>query len=62
MDNLQDSRWLAAHLGVPLATVRKWRHLGIGPPVIKLGRLVRYRPSEVDAWVDRHAETAGPAA
>jgi excisionase family DNA binding protein len=44
---------LAEYLGISLATVRKWRFLKKGPPFLKLeGSLVRYRKSEVDAWLD----------
>lgn len=42
-------------LGVPVATLYQWRHRGIGPKVHKLGRHLRYRWAEVEAWVDRQA-------
>lgn len=40
--------WLAtadvgARYGVPVETVRYWRHISYGPVPIKLGRHVRYR-------------------
>lgn len=34
------------------ATVRYWRHVGYGPPGIKVGRRVLYRASEVESWLD----------
>lgn len=41
---------LADRYHVPVATVRKWRHEGTGPPALKLGRHVRYRPEDVTEW------------
>jgi predicted DNA-binding transcriptional regulator AlpA len=35
--------------GVP--TLQKDRVAGTGPQFIKMGRLVRYRPSDVQAWL-----------
>jgi excisionase family DNA binding protein len=43
---------LADYLDVPLATVYAWRHGGDGPPGSKVGRHVRYRLTDVDAWVE----------
>jgi predicted DNA-binding transcriptional regulator AlpA len=37
----------------PVATMRWWRHIGIGPHGFKIGRDVRYRLSDVRAWTDR---------
>ncbi len=42
---------LAAHLKVPVLTVRAWRHNGSGPEGVRLGRHVRYRRSTVAAWI-----------
>jgi predicted DNA-binding transcriptional regulator AlpA len=38
--------------GRAVPTLQKDRLKGLGPPFVKLGRLVRYRPSEVRAWLD----------
>jgi predicted DNA-binding transcriptional regulator AlpA len=38
---------------VPIATLRWWRHQGIGPRSFKLGpRKVMYKQSDVQAWLD----------
>jgi predicted DNA-binding transcriptional regulator AlpA len=36
------------------STWQKARLKGDGPPFIRIGRLIRYRPSEVRAWLDAH--------
>ena len=37
----------------PVATLRWWRHVGTGPHSFKIGRGVRYRLSDVHAWIDQ---------
>ena len=48
---------LAAYLGVPVATVYAWRSRGEGPRSLKFGKHVRYRPEEVEAWLQAHTDT-----
>lgn len=48
---------LAERLQVPVATVRMWRHRGTGPKGVRLGRHVRYRASDLEAWIDEHARS-----
>ncbi|MEU2308912.1 helix-turn-helix transcriptional regulator [Streptomyces misionensis] len=43
---------VAAYLGVPVKTLYQWKYRGIGPNVHKVGRHLRYRWPEVDAWVN----------
>jgi excisionase family DNA binding protein len=43
---------LADLCGVPLATVYRWNHYGEGPIPLHIGRHVRYRPADVDAWLE----------
>ncbi|MEU5440110.1 helix-turn-helix transcriptional regulator [Streptomyces griseofuscus] len=47
---------VASYLGVPVKTLYQWKYRGIGPNVHKVGRHLRYRWTEVDAWVN--AQTA----
>ena len=47
-------------LGVPYATLARWRLNGVGPKWYRLGRHVRYRPDEVAAWVE--TQIAAPRA
>ncbi|CCK28298.1 hypothetical protein BN159_3919 [Streptomyces davaonensis JCM 4913] len=46
---------VAAYLGVPVKTLYQWKYRGIGPNVHKVGRHLRYRWPEVDAWLNAQA-------
>jgi predicted DNA-binding transcriptional regulator AlpA len=46
-----DTPGAAARVGLAAGTLEKMRVYGDGPPFIKLGRAVRYRVSDLDAWV-----------
>lgn len=48
--NLWAPQDVADYLGVPVATVYQWRHKGYGPSSRRVGRHLRYRPDEVEAW------------
>lgn len=52
---------VAQYLGVPLGTIYNWRVSGKGPRAIRVGRHLRYRPSDVDAWLERHADPRSAA-
>lgn len=39
-------------LGVSRRTLPVWRIQGRGPNFIKIGKLVRYKREEIDAWID----------
>jgi excisionase family DNA binding protein len=41
----------AEYLGLKAATLNKWRVHGEGPPFIKVGRLIRYRKADLDAYL-----------
>lgn len=45
------TRDVADALGVPESTVRYWRHIGTGPRSFKMGRVVKYRRADCEAWV-----------
>ncbi len=47
---------VADYLGVPLQSVYQWRTRGEGPRGIKVGRHVRVGRSDLDAWLDKHAD------
>ena len=37
--------------GVSLRTIQRERSLRVGPPFIKLGRTIYYRPEAIDNWL-----------
>ena len=47
-------------LRTPVATLRYWRHQGIGPRSFRLGRRLLYRRDDVHAWIDAKRENAVP--
>jgi excisionase family DNA binding protein len=63
IEELLTSREVAALLKVEPDTLRKWRQQGRGPRVVSDGqRYVRYRPSDVRAYLEARTEQAPPAA
>jgi predicted DNA-binding transcriptional regulator AlpA len=57
---LIDEATLASRLGVSRSTLQSWRYTGRGPRFIKLGRMVRYRNADIDAYL--RANTRGRVA
>lgn len=56
---LLTSQEVAAQLGITEGTLRNWRYEGEGPKYVKLRkRLVRYRPTDVQAYVDALPDAA----
>jgi hypothetical protein len=48
----------ATELGVCIRTLRRWRDLGHGPAVTKLGRRTLYRRITVAAWLTAREQRA----
>ena len=48
----------AEYLGVKPRTLEKWRRVGGGPPFFKLGRVVVYDLSELEAWLAARKRTS----
>jgi excisionase family DNA binding protein len=46
----------AAYLGIAAQTVYAWRSKGVGPVGVKLRGRVKYRQSDLDAWIAEQAE------
>lgn len=57
-DALLSPTELAEYLGVPVKTVYNWRSAGEGPRGIRIGRHVRFRQSDVHAWLEQNADAA----
>lgn len=45
---------VAAIRGCSLSTIERDRWLGGGIPFIKMGRLVRYRKSDIQQWLEQY--------
>lgn len=65
MSEFDESLWgteeVAAFLDIPVSTLHYWRARSEGPPGFKIGRHLRYAPSEVREWVlsQRLSQSAG---
>ena len=60
MDRLLTPNEVADVLQVPAGTLPQWRYLGRGPRYVKIGRHVRYRPTDVEHWIEEQASRVGP--
>ena len=47
---------LADFLSVPLGTLYQWRSRGGGPKGIRVGKHLRYRMTDVDAFLDANTD------
>jgi excisionase family DNA binding protein len=45
-------------LDIPVTTLYQWRHRGVGPPAIRIGRHLRYDEAELEAWIETQAEAS----
>ena len=55
MEPLLTPEQVSHYLGVPLKTLYVWRTRGGGPPAIRIGKHLRYRPDDFDIWVNEQA-------
>jgi len=55
---LLDERQAAQTLNLSPKTLQKWRVVGGGPPFVKLNAAVRYRPEDLQAWLDARTRTS----
>ena len=58
-DELLTVRELAAELKVSVRTLERWRRDGTGPAWMTVGRAVRYRRGDVDAWLRAQRREGG---
>ncbi len=61
LETLLDEKELSRLLRVSIGTLRFWRAIGRGPRYRKVGQLVRYAPSDVQAWLDSRPIGGEPA-
>lgn len=57
-EELLDVKRLAEFLSVSPYSVRRWHRQGMGPPSFRVGGMIRYRRSEVEAWLEAQREVA----
>lgn len=48
---IEEAEYAAEVRRVSLRTVQRERALRVGPPFIKLGRKIFYRPAAIEAWL-----------
>lgn len=62
MEPLEKPPQVAEYLGVPVKTLYAWSSRGAGPRVIRVGKHLRYRRSDVDAWLEQQSSEPNDAA
>lgn len=55
-ERLLSAEEVSEFLQIPLQTLYQWRVKGAGPKCARVGRHLRYRQSDVDAWVESQTE------
>lgn len=52
-NELQAGRYIGGKASpVSARTLQRWRMEGVGPCFARIGRLIRYRRSDLDAWLE----------
>jgi hypothetical protein len=49
---LWTDKQVAVFFNVSLASVRRWRLTGLGPPYYRVGASIRYDPKACSAWLE----------
>ena len=47
---------LSNYLQIPVQTLYAWRHENVGPRALKARRALRYRRTDVDAWLEEQSQ------
>lgn len=47
---------ISEELNVPVRTIYAWRSQGVGPRGYRVGRHVRVKRSDLNAWLEQHAD------
>ena len=58
-DPLLNGTEAADYINNSPATLPIWRHKGIGPSYVKVGRSVRYKKSALDSYLEKQTIQAG---
>ena len=62
MEKLLSVEEVAEILGVPRATLYRWRYKGTGPRGIPVGRHIRFKPADVERWLESQAKESAKSA
>jgi predicted DNA-binding transcriptional regulator AlpA len=54
MQTILDQKRVASLLGISTRTLERYRVSGTGPRYVKLGKLVRYLKTDIDAWIEQN--------
>ena len=52
MEDFLTEKEVAKQIRVSLASLRRWRLVQRGPRFVKVGALVRYRPEDLQQWME----------
>lgn len=55
---LADTADVSEYLRVPISTLHDWRHRGVGPRAIRVGRHLRYRWSDIETWLEAQSRAS----
>ncbi|MCB0924948.1 MAG: DNA-binding protein [Mycobacterium sp.] len=61
LDELLTPKQVAEYRGTTTAVLAQERHKGAGPRFIRDGRRIRYRATDIHAYLDARTETPGGA-
>jgi hypothetical protein len=50
---------VSAYYKIPIRTLHQWRYQHTGPRAAKIGRHLRYRKADLDAYFDEQTKTDG---
>jgi excisionase family DNA binding protein len=56
LDRLISAQELAEYLEIPVATLYTWRYRNAGPRGFRVGRHLRYRWTDVKAWIENQLD------
>jgi excisionase family DNA binding protein len=59
MDELLDTREAARLLNVTQSAMRRWIREGRGPRYVRVSRLIRYRRSDLESWIESNVVQTG---
>ena len=59
IETLLNEHDVARVTGMSVASVRRWRLLRQGPKYLKLNSAVRYRPEDIQAWLESRPSGGG---